>query len=120
MLYVLVQMELDIAFLANVIGESSIAARLMEASQARQKAINSVFWNEEMGQWLDYWLQNDSKCKVVFTLNLAISWFMKIAIYIIFSNFFILVISGCLPMGGFEPKPKCICFKLYTIVDSVV
>ncbi|CAK9169263.1 unnamed protein product [Ilex paraguariensis] len=59
----ILKMELDIAFLANVIGESSIAARLMEASQARQKAMNSVFWNEEMGQWLDYWLQNDSKCK---------------------------------------------------------
>uniref|UniRef100_A0A5B7B4W1 Trehalase n=1 Tax=Davidia involucrata TaxID=16924 RepID=A0A5B7B4W1_DAVIN len=59
----ILKMELDIAFLANVAGESSIAQHFLEASQARQLAMNSVFWNAEMGQWLDYWLSNSNTCK---------------------------------------------------------
>ncbi|GMN31402.1 hypothetical protein TIFTF001_003245 [Ficus carica] len=55
-------MELDIAFLAKVTGDHSISERYSEASQARKKAIESVFWNAEMGQWNDYWLSN-SNCK---------------------------------------------------------
>lgn len=58
-------MELDIAFLANVIGDSSIAVRFTEASQAKQKAMNSIFWNAEMGQWFDYWLTGSNNCKVM-------------------------------------------------------
>ena len=57
-------MELDIAFLAKVIGDNSTAELFVKASQARQEAIKSIFWNGEMGQWLDYWL-NDSTCQVV-------------------------------------------------------
>lgn len=57
------KMEVDIAFLASVLGESSIALSFSEASKARQKAINSVFWNEEMGQWLDYWLSWNNTAK---------------------------------------------------------
>ena len=57
-------MELDIAFLAKVTGDNSTAEHFLKASQARKEAIKSVFWNAEMGQWLDYWL-NDSKCQVV-------------------------------------------------------
>ncbi|CAI9093410.1 OLC1v1028908C1 [Oldenlandia corymbosa var. corymbosa] len=52
----ILKMELDIAFLANVIGEKSTAERFREASLTRQKAMNSILWNKEMGQWLDYWL----------------------------------------------------------------
>ncbi|KAF3434222.1 hypothetical protein FNV43_RR25325 [Rhamnella rubrinervis] len=55
-------MELDIASLAKVIGDYDISKHFFEAAQAREKAIRSVFWNAEMGQWLDYWL-NDSSCK---------------------------------------------------------
>ncbi|KAL3499032.1 hypothetical protein ACH5RR_041764 [Cinchona calisaya] len=59
----ILKMELDIAFLANVVGDSSVAVRFTEASQAKQKAMNSILWNAEMGQWFDYWLtgNNDSK-----------------------------------------------------------
>ncbi|XP_057967996.1 probable trehalase isoform X1 [Malania oleifera] len=56
-------MEIDITFLANVIGNNSLAARFSEASQMRKKAMNSVFWNEKMQQWLDYWLSDSFKCK---------------------------------------------------------
>ncbi|KAL6986454.1 alpha,alpha-trehalase [Sarracenia purpurea var. burkii] len=56
-------MELTIAFLANVTGDSMTTAHFLEAAQARQQAMNSVFWNAEMGQWLDYWLSNPTTCK---------------------------------------------------------
>lgn len=59
-----VQMELDIAFLANVTGESSIAARFTEASEARKKAMNAILWNAEKGQWFDYWLTETNTSKV--------------------------------------------------------
>lgn len=57
-------MELDIAFLANVIGDSTTTAHFIEAAQARKRAMNAIFWNEEMGQWLDYWLSDRTTCKV--------------------------------------------------------
>lgn len=59
-------MELDIAFLANLVGESSTASHFTEAAQNRQKAINCIFWNAEMGQWLDYWLSNSETSEVVY------------------------------------------------------
>ncbi|XP_057520441.1 probable trehalase [Amaranthus tricolor] len=52
----ILKMELDIAFLAKAAGENSIAAEFFEASQAREKAFTSLFWNEKMSQWLDCWL----------------------------------------------------------------
>ncbi|GKV53285.1 hypothetical protein SLEP1_g59818 [Rubroshorea leprosula] len=60
----ILKMELDISFLAREIGADGIAENFLKASQARQRAINSVFWNEKMGQWLDYWLSNGTTCKV--------------------------------------------------------
>ncbi|CAI0408822.1 unnamed protein product [Linum tenue] len=53
------QLELDIALLANVTGEETVAKSFSEASQIRKKAIESVFWNAEKGQWFDYWLNDD-------------------------------------------------------------
>jgi len=49
-------MELDIAFFAKITGDYSTSESFLKASQARQKAMESVFWNAKMGQWLDYWL----------------------------------------------------------------
>ncbi|KAG9154996.1 hypothetical protein Leryth_012181 [Lithospermum erythrorhizon] len=59
------KMELDIAFLADVIGEADIAASFTEASKTRKKAMNSVFWNPDMGQWFDSWFtdKGNSKCE---------------------------------------------------------
>ncbi|KAK3030631.1 hypothetical protein RJ639_035835, partial [Escallonia herrerae] len=62
----ILKMELDISFLANAIGENNTAVHFMEAAGARQEAMNSVFWNAEMGQWLDYWLKGNTTCKDVF------------------------------------------------------
>ncbi|KAL5747755.1 hypothetical protein ACOSQ2_025052 [Xanthoceras sorbifolium] len=59
----LLGMELDIAFLARVVGENETSESFLEASQARKAAINSVFWNEEKGQWLDYWTNNGTTCE---------------------------------------------------------
>ncbi|CAN1299793.1 TRE1 [Linum perenne] len=55
----LLKLELDIAFLANVTGEETVAKCFSEASQARKQAIQSVFWNAEKGQWFDYWVNDD-------------------------------------------------------------
>ena len=57
-------MELDIAFLANVLGNKATMESFLEAAEARKNAINSVFWNGEMGQWFDYRLANGILCKV--------------------------------------------------------
>ncbi|XP_065858523.1 trehalase isoform X2 [Euphorbia lathyris] len=54
----ILKMEQDIAFLAKETGEENIAESFLEASKARKKSINSVFWNQKMGQWVDYWLNN--------------------------------------------------------------
>ncbi|XWS50130.1 hypothetical protein CRYUN_Cryun12cG0062200 [Craigia yunnanensis] len=59
----ILRMELDIAFLAKVVGENTVAEDFLRASQTREKAFNSVFWNEKMGQWLDYWLNNGVECE---------------------------------------------------------
>lgn len=58
-------MELNIVFLAKVLGENIVSLRFLEASRARKKAMESIFWNEEMGQWLDYCLE-DNIMKVFF------------------------------------------------------
>lgn len=62
----LLKMERDIAFLANLVGESSTASHFTEAAQNRQKAINCIFWNAEMGQWLDYWLTNSDTSEDIY------------------------------------------------------
>ncbi|XP_055821751.1 probable trehalase [Solanum dulcamara] len=62
----LLKMELDIAFLANLVGESNTITHFTEASQNRQKAMNCIFWNAEMGQWLDYWLGNSNTTEDIY------------------------------------------------------
>eukprot|EP01018_Ginkgo_biloba_P012503 Gb_29944 [translate_table: standard] len=57
----LLQMELNIAFFAKMVGENSIAKTFAQASIARRAAIDAILWNDEMGQWLDYSL-NPLKC----------------------------------------------------------
>jgi alpha,alpha-trehalase len=55
---ILIQMELNIAFFANVTGDHSTAKRFLQISDVRKEAINSIFWNANMKQWLDSWLSN--------------------------------------------------------------
>ncbi|PIN22449.1 Neutral trehalase [Handroanthus impetiginosus] len=62
----ILKMELDIISLARFIGDTTTAAHFTEASEARKKAINSVFWNVEMKQWLDYWLSDSNVSKLDF------------------------------------------------------
>ncbi|XP_075517891.1 putative trehalase isoform X2 [Primulina tabacum] len=52
------EMELDISYMAHIAGNSRTAARFRDAAEARKKTINSILWNAEMGQWLDYWLSD--------------------------------------------------------------
>ncbi|XP_062074671.1 trehalase-like [Humulus lupulus] len=61
-------MELNIAFLAKVTGDDTISEQFSKASLVRKKAMESVFWNGEMGQWFDYWL-NRSSCEEAETWN---------------------------------------------------
>ncbi|XP_010439094.1 PREDICTED: trehalase-like isoform X1 [Camelina sativa] len=55
----LLKMELDIAFLMEISGDKNGSDRFVEASKAREKAFETVFWNEKAGQWLDYWLSSN-------------------------------------------------------------
>ncbi|KAH9625820.1 hypothetical protein KSS87_020474 [Heliosperma pusillum] len=59
----ILKMELDIAFLAKVAGETTIAKKFTEASRSREKAFKSVFWNENLSQWLDCWVNYSVTCK---------------------------------------------------------
>ncbi|KAK9202743.1 hypothetical protein WN943_012994 [Citrus x changshan-huyou] len=54
----ILKMELDIASMVQIVGDNRTAESFLKAAQARKQAINSVFWNEEKGQWLDYWISN--------------------------------------------------------------
>ena len=56
----LTQMELNIAFLAKVNGDHSVSKRFFDASRARKKAMELIFWKEEMGQWNDYWFDTSA------------------------------------------------------------
>ncbi|XP_073047892.1 probable trehalase [Primulina eburnea] len=62
----ILKMELDISSLAHSLGDSDTSERFRNASEARKKAITSILWNAEMGQWVDYWLGNSND---VITLN---------------------------------------------------
>jgi len=57
-------MERDIEFFAVLIGEYTTSKEFSEAAKARQIAIDSILWNSNMEQWLDYWLPTDVKCQV--------------------------------------------------------
>uniref|UniRef100_A0A0E0BCT1 Trehalase n=1 Tax=Oryza glumipatula TaxID=40148 RepID=A0A0E0BCT1_9ORYZ len=62
----ILKMEQDIAFFAKLIGESTTSEIFSEASKARHNAIDSVLWNADMEQWLDYWLPTDGNCQGVY------------------------------------------------------
>ncbi|OWM72186.1 hypothetical protein CDL15_Pgr018070 [Punica granatum] len=65
-------MEHDIAFFAEVNGDKSTFERFVMASQARKEAITSIFWNEQKGQWLDYWLNCSNSCSTGFGWSNAV------------------------------------------------
>jgi alpha,alpha-trehalase len=48
------KMERDIAVFAKLIGEKATAEVFSQASKARHTAIETILWNSEMEQWLDY------------------------------------------------------------------
>ncbi|KAK1397569.1 hypothetical protein POM88_007432 [Heracleum sosnowskyi] len=56
----ILKMELDTSYLANVSLDKITAERFAKASKSRQTAINAVLRNEEMDQWLDYWIDANS------------------------------------------------------------
>ncbi|EFJ14331.1 hypothetical protein SELMODRAFT_156751 [Selaginella moellendorffii] len=49
-------MENNIAYFAKLLGKKELQRRFHKHATSRKAAINAVFWNEEMGQYLDYWL----------------------------------------------------------------
>ncbi|KAL8150298.1 hypothetical protein V2J09_020106 [Rumex salicifolius] len=59
----LLKMELDIGFLASVIGEISVSESFLKAAKSREKAFKSVFWNKKMAQWLDCWIDGSNPIK---------------------------------------------------------
>jgi len=58
-------MERDIEFFAELTGEHIISKEFSDTAKARQIAIDSILWNSEMEQWLDYWLPDDVQCQVL-------------------------------------------------------
>ena len=57
-------MELDIAYFSKLIGDVPSMKKFYKSSLSRRETLKSVFWNDEMGQWLDYWLSRDGDCEV--------------------------------------------------------
>ncbi|TKV95334.1 hypothetical protein SEVIR_9G356700v4 [Setaria viridis] len=57
------KMERDIAAFAKLLGENATSEKFLKASKARHIAIDSILWNSEMEQWLDYWLPTDGDCQ---------------------------------------------------------
>ncbi|KAK3153109.1 hypothetical protein QOZ80_2BG0167930 [Eleusine coracana subsp. coracana] len=57
------KMERDIAVFAKLLGENATSHKFLEASKARHIAIDSILWNSEMDQWLDYWIPTDGNCQ---------------------------------------------------------
>uniref|UniRef100_A0ACD5TND7 Uncharacterized protein n=1 Tax=Avena sativa TaxID=4498 RepID=A0ACD5TND7_AVESA len=58
------KMERDIAVFAELIGEKATAEVFLQASKARHTAMETILWNSEMEQWLDYWLPIDGNQEV--------------------------------------------------------
>ena len=56
-------MEKNIAFIAKTLGIHATAKKFANAARARKRAIQSVLWNEKMGQWLDYILDPE-ECQI--------------------------------------------------------
>jgi neutral trehalase len=91
-------MERDIEFFAELTGEHTTSKEFSETAKARQIAIDSILWNSEMEQWLDYWLPADVQCQVLqkeegLCLDLSNFNEQNYDIHLIF-----LIFSGCLPM----------------------
>ncbi|KAF0930483.1 hypothetical protein E2562_032907 [Oryza meyeriana var. granulata] len=106
----ILKMEQDIAFFAKLIGESPISERFSEASKARYDAIESVLWNSDMDQWLDYWLPTDGNCQGIYL------WKPNSQNRAIFASNFVPLwlnaqhsgLSCRRPLPVFVPMPGCI------------
>jgi neutral trehalase len=55
------QMEVNIAFFAKVVGDIETSRNFSVFAKSRKKAIQSILWNAKGGQWFDYWLPACSK-----------------------------------------------------------
>lgn len=112
-------MELNIAFFAKVTGDNSTAKHFLEISDVRKKAINSVFWNASMKQWLDCWLSN-STCEVFSSAYLYKStiWGAVLAFAVLLTVFLILLEGSSLGIPA--PESKCICFQFCPFVDEAI
>lgn len=117
----LVQMELNIAFSAKVTGDYSTAQQFLQLSDHRKKALNSVFWNANMKQWLDYWLTN-STCQV---LSIK-SWVHKFSIIMRLSTFCdsahspFRILLGNSSLESSAAESKCFCFQFCSFVDATI
>jgi len=77
-----IQMEQDIAAFAKIIGEKATSEKFLEASKARHIAIDSILWNSEMEQWLDYWLPTDGDSQqVLLTIAVDLYWSYPVFIW---------------------------------------
>ncbi|KAL3638313.1 hypothetical protein CASFOL_017684 [Castilleja foliolosa] len=65
----ILKMEVDIISLANAIRNTTTAEHYLKLSEARKKAIDSIFWNRETRQWHDYWLSPSDCSEGVYTWN---------------------------------------------------
>ncbi|KAL9271179.1 putative trehalase [Drosera capensis] len=84
----LLKMEQDIAALAKAIGEKDVHTSFLKAAKARKRAFNVIFWNEEMGQWLDCWISCSPTGKENWhhNLNVFASNFMPLWIELLHSD----------------------------------
>jgi hypothetical protein len=118
-------MELNIEFFAKTLGESSIAETFIQASNARHIAIDTILWNNEMGQWLDYWLDplkcehvqiNDQQSEVCMESTMDDFTALFYALFIALLKFHILILAGNSRLGCKQSKQEHFFFQLFPIM----
>lgn len=93
----LYQMETNIALMAGILGNKTVAAKFAEAAKARSLAMHSILWNDDMGQWFDYKL-DPHECNVQ-SHQRVYSWHKSNQSKIIAASNFIPLWCGVLDTG---------------------
>ncbi|KAF3328137.1 putative trehalase [Carex littledalei] len=63
------KLERDISTFTKIIGDNSTSQKFIEVSKSRKAAIRSLLWNPNLGQWVDYWLDEHDAHQGVYSWN---------------------------------------------------
>lgn len=68
----LYQMEENLAFFGDLLGKHDLSKHFTKMAKSRRQAMDAILWNEEMGQYLDYWLVKRNETSTVNYKNFEI------------------------------------------------